>query len=283
MDRTSWGLWDLLRLVPIATVSCLEEVTSSRGEEWNRETCNDAHSYLLAISQFTFIVALVLTQKVLAFTKGLSVKLQGRYVDVSYAHWQIESVKETLQTVRCTVDSFHDLVYKEALVLASSVDVDESVPRFASRQQHRQNIPSDNAKEYYKRTLTIQMLDFLTTELNSRFDAAASHDIAEFMHLLPSQQATSALQKQQLSHTLDVYADDLPPFRSLDAELQLWHRKWEVEDSQAKELDTPEKVLVHIDRDFFPNISTLFHIMATLPVTSCECERSVSTMYVKTS
>ena len=118
-------------------------------------------------------------------------KLQGRYVDVSYAHRQIESVKETLQTVRCTVDSFHDLVYKEALVLASSVDVDESVPRFASRQ-HRQNIPSDNAKEYYKRTSTIQMLDFPTTELNSCFDAAASHNIAEIMHLLPSQQATSA-------------------------------------------------------------------------------------------
>ena len=120
------------------------------------------------------------------------------------------------------------------------------------------------------------MLDFLTTELNSRFDAATSHNIAEFMHLLPSQQATSALQKQQLSHILDVYADDLPCIRSLDAELQLWHRKWEVEDSLAKELGTPEKVLVHIDRDFFPNISTLFHIMATLPVTSCECERSVS-------
>lgn len=280
MCRTRWierhEAFEIFLDLFLPTVSCLEEITSSRGEEWNRETRNDAHSYLLAISQFTFIVALVLTQKVLAFTKGLSVKLQGRYVDVSYAHRQIESVKETLQTVRCTVDSFHDLVYKEALVLASSVDVDESVPRFASRQQHRQNIPSDNAKEYYKRTLTIQMLDFLTTELNSRFDAAASHNIAEFMHLLPSQQATSALQKQQLSHILDVYADDLPCIRSLDAELQLWHRKWEVEDSLAKELDTPEKVLVHIDRDFFPNISTLFHIMATLPVTSCECERSVS-------
>ena len=88
-----------------------------------------------------FIVALFLTQKVLAFTKGLSVKLQGRYVNMAYAHWQIESVKKTLQTVHCTVDSFHDLVYKEALELAPSVDVDESVPRFASRQQHTQNIP----------------------------------------------------------------------------------------------------------------------------------------------
>ena len=95
------------------------------------------------------------------------------------------------------------------------------------------------------------------------------------MHLLPSQLVTSVLQKR-LSHILAVYADDLPCIRSLDAELQLWNRKWEVEASVAKELDSPEKVIHHIDQDFFPNISTLLHIMTTLPVTSCECERSVS-------
>ena len=87
-------------------------------------------------------------------------------------------------------------MYEEALALASLVDVDESVPRFASRQQHRKNIPSDNAKDYYKRTLTIQMLDFVITELNSCFDAASSHEITEFMNLLPSQLVTSVLQKQ---------------------------------------------------------------------------------------
>ena len=42
----------------------------------------------------------------------------------------------------------------------------------------------------------------------------------------------------------------------------------------AQELNTPEKVLGHIDYDYFPNIHTL--IVTTLPVTSCECERSIS-------
>ena len=103
------------------------------------------------------------------------------------------------------------------------------------------------------------MLDFLTTELNSRFDAAASHDIAEFMHLLSSQQATFALQKQQLSHILDVYPDDLPCIRSLEAKLQLWHRKWEVEDTLAKELDTPEKFYCTWIR-IFSQILALYYI-----------------------
>ncbi len=74
----------------LSTVSCLEEIAHATGEAWNRDTHHDAQSFLLAMSQFTFIVALVLTQKVLVYTKGLSVKLQGRYVDVVYAHLQIK-------------------------------------------------------------------------------------------------------------------------------------------------------------------------------------------------
>ena len=70
----------------IPTVSCLKEISHASGEAWNRETRNDAQTFLLAISQFTFIVALVLTQRVLAYTKGLSVTLQGRYVDVANMH-----------------------------------------------------------------------------------------------------------------------------------------------------------------------------------------------------
>ena len=40
--------------------------------------------------------------------------------------------------------------------------------------------------------------------------------------------------------------------------------------AQAQELNTPEKVLAHT------NIHTLIVIVATLPITSCECERSIS-------
>ena len=65
--------------------------------EWNRETRSHAQSLLLALSQFSFVVTLVATQSVLAYTKGLSVKLQGAYVDVACAHREIETVKSTLE------------------------------------------------------------------------------------------------------------------------------------------------------------------------------------------
>ena len=56
--------------------------------QWGMEQGNttDTQSLLLALSQFSFVVTLVATQSVLAYTKGLSVKLQGAYVDVARGH-----------------------------------------------------------------------------------------------------------------------------------------------------------------------------------------------------
>ena len=82
----------------------------------------------MALSQFTFVVSLVTTQKVLSYTKGLSVKLQGRYVDVARAHRDIEKVQNTLKKSRANVDTFHSLVYEQVMILSQSIGIVESVP-----------------------------------------------------------------------------------------------------------------------------------------------------------
>ena len=133
---------------------CLEEIVNSSPADWNSETRSDAQSFFLTIFRFSFVVALVLTEKVLSYVKGLSVKLQSRYVDVIHAHKNIENVKSTLGKLR----------YGEALLLCQSVGIEESTPRVTSRQQHCQNIPSNNSSDYYKCTTTIP---YLTTLLVS--------------------------------------------------------------------------------------------------------------------
>ena len=76
---------------------------------------------------------------------------------------------------------------------------------------------------------------------------------------------------------LEVYGSDLPAARSFNVELDLWQNKWTNNPVLAQELSIPEKTLKHTDSDYFPNIHTLIIIiLATLPVTSCECERSIS-------
>ena len=57
----------------------------------------------------------------------------------------------------------------------------------------------------------------------------------------------------------------------------MWKHKWGREKDLASKLNTPEKALpYYADKDFFPNIRVLLSIVATLPVTSCECEHSIS-------
>ena len=66
----------------LPTVSCLEAIVNSSVTEWNRESRADAHSLLLAISQFAFIVALEAAHSVLSYTRALSIRLQGQYMDI---------------------------------------------------------------------------------------------------------------------------------------------------------------------------------------------------------
>ena len=80
-------------------VCCLEKISLSSNTEWNNDTQSDSQSLLLALSQFSFIVTLTVTQNILAYIKGLSVKLQGRYVDIARAYREISNLKTTLQNI----------------------------------------------------------------------------------------------------------------------------------------------------------------------------------------
>ena len=192
-------------------------------------------------------------------------------------------VKAALTEARCGSEKFHEIVYSNAVALAHSVGIEESYPRIASFQLHRSNTPAANASQYYQRTLTIPMLDHLITGLDNRFEEGTAGIIVELVQILPSELVSSSVQLKA-SHFKDVlqlYKDDLPSAKALHTELDLWRMKWKSESIKAKELDTTTKTLIFVDKDY---IYVLLVISATLPVTSCECERSISMLkLLKTS
>ena len=105
------------------------------------------------------------------------------------------------------------------------------------------------------------------------------------MQLLPSticeKSFSTILTKVDLVEVLKLYEDDLPSPQSLDVELSPCHTKWvDHDEGLAEDLDMTAKVLPHADVDYYPNICTIFVIMTTLPVTSSECEWSVSPLYL---
>lgn len=74
----------------------------------------------------------------------------------------------------------------------------------------------------------------------------------------------------------DFFRDDLPSPTTVRQELQLWHQKWITYVGDAP--DTAAKSLVYTSQLLFPNIERLLRLILTLPVTTCECERSVSVL-----
>ena len=81
--------------------------------------------------------------------------------------------------------------------------------------------------------------------------------------------------KQEFSKFLETYKDDLPLPYFLETELDIWNKKCKI---SQKLPTTLRDVLLFADKSDFPNIYTAFQIFATIPVTTCTCERSISSL-----
>ena len=91
---------------------------------------------------------------------------------------------------------------------------------------------------------------------------------------MTDQEADSSLEEKLIEH----YHDDLPSPSTLQQELHMWKCKWKlVEKSRLP--DTPSKSLEYADESMFPNINIiLLRLICRLPVTSSECEHSMSVL-----
>ena len=72
------------------------------------------------------------------------------------------------------------------------------------------------------------------------------------------------------------YKVDFRELSNIDAEIFRWERKW-----TFYEGDLPidiSSTLEHTDEFTFPTIRESLRILLTLPITSCECERKISTL-----
>jgi hypothetical protein len=90
----------------------------------------------------------------------------------------------------------------------------------------------------------------------------------------------NSFDEQQLARIVNQYGTDLPSPELLTSELTRWQHYCKSESDEAKvsALSSISGTLDSCDADLFPNVNTLLKIYATLPVTTCECERSFSTL-----
>ena len=171
--RTRWieridALDRITKLHP-SIVACFESISSEGSSMWTNESLIDASTLLLAITSTDFISALIITHECIQYLSGLTTSLQMEAKDIVHAVSEINTLTSSLHQVRASVDSYHSKWFDTISKMCHVVGTIPSVPRTCGRQHHRANIPASNPSEYYRRTISIPMLDHLLAELNDRF------------------------------------------------------------------------------------------------------------------
>ncbi len=291
MCRTRWvqriDAADTFQCLLTSVVDCLENVCDDGSSLWSRDSLADARSLQLAITTPEFVSALVITNACLKYIQALTTSLQAEAKDIVAAMREVDNVIEAVNNVRNNIDTYHAEWFLTVCKLLEEVGREPSIPRRCGRQAHRTNIPATTPVEYFRRTITVPVLDHLLSELRSRF---SKHQKTALLGLcvvpslvvsLPSDESTSLIKELR-----DMYKEDLPSHECTETELQSWKIKWQKQATDHGENSLPSSLiltLAHLS-SMYPNLSALVKILCTLPVTSCSAKRSFSGLkHVKTS
>ena len=73
---------------------------------------------------------------------------------------------------------------------------------------------------------------------------------------------------------------DFPNFNGIDAELDLWFKLWVCVKLKNNLPDSVSVTLKRVDSLASPNIHLALKLLGALPITTCECERSFSSLRI---
>ena len=260
----------------------LQMIADNVDRSWNIESSTKANNLFAACTRFPFIISLVVGKQLMYLLMPLTKALQGRDMDIKRAHDDVKHVLNYLVMARENVDIIHDRCFQHATELAAFVEVEPRHPRICKRQTHRQNHPTQNPKEYYKVSITVEFLDFLVAEVKSRFNDQAQVVVKGFT-VIPSnvvnQPGVNGWQPSFLEFCAH-YKDDLPSSKDvLQVELFMWESFWCNKDDGELPNTIAATLKASVSKkESFPNIFAALKILGTIPVTSCECERCVSVL-----
>ena len=255
---------------------------------WDGETITKANGFLYQIQSSSFLICFRILLEVMCCLRGLTKKLQLQAIDVFYAYKQVNSVVITLKGMRDNSDREFHKIFEEATKLGRTLHGEDyllSLPRITGRQFHRSNPSVSSPEDYYRITLYNEFLSQVITEIEKRFVDNPMHGIGIF-NLLPSECCKHNVTDDiplDLAQAVEFYHSDLPQPSAFPMEYRTWVRNWKQSDPNqvpCKLID----VLESCDVNSSPNIHQLLTIALTLPITSCESERSFSQLkLIKTS
>ena len=276
-----------LQLLPSLHAALLGIVSPNEdlGTEWNwdADTLTKANGFLYQLESSAFLIRFKILLEVLSCLKGLTIKLQMRAIDVMYAYREVEGVISTLKVMQNESESEFKRIFEETAALGKALHgegYELKQPRTNKRQVHRSNVQSSCAEEYHRVSFYNEFLSYVTSDLEDRFSSGAA-SCTGLLHILLAECRGNLDIPKGLSDAVDFYRSDLPNASVFSTEYRMWVRKWKQASSYPEILID---VLKACDETAFPNIRVLLQLALTLPITSCESERSFSQLkLIKTS
>ena len=257
----------------IKTMEYISTCSSELGDwSWDTDTLTKARGFLHQLNTFEFLVSFNITMRMLSCLRSLTVKLQKASNYIFAAYELVSDVQMEMELLKINCEEEFHLWFSEVKAQAQELDIVVSTPRITARQVHRENTPADSPEVYYRRNLMIPFLDHITTELERRFGPIHQTKV-KLLGLIPS--VAASYPHASIVEVGEMYKADLPSYHMLSTEFGRWKLKYS-STPEARRPATLEKALQVCDKDDFPNISILLAIACTLPVTTCETERSNS-------
>nr|XP_051706023.1 52 kDa repressor of the inhibitor of the protein kinase-like [Oryctolagus cuniculus] len=260
-------LVDLLQ----ALVLCLDGINSDTNIRWSNCIADRAFVLCSAVTDFDFIVTIVVLKNVLSFTRAFGKNLQGQTSDVFFAASSLTAVLHSLNEVMENIEVYHEFWFEEATNLATKLDIQMKLPgKFRRAQQG--NLESQLTSEsYYKETLSVPTVEHIIQELKDIFSEQHLKAL-KCLFLVPSVMGQLKFNTSEELHA-DMYRSDLPNPNTLSAELHCWRIKWK---HRGKDIELPSTIYeaLHLpDIKFFPNVYALLKVLCILPVMKVENER----------
>ena len=192
----------------------------------------------------------------------------------------VKRVVVTLKSMRTNSAVEFKKQFSEATKLGKLLHGNEfeiTTPRLSGRQAHRSNHPSTTPEEYYRVSLYNEFLSHVWAELEERFHNNSNVIVMGLLYLVPSECVRLDDQSdipQQLTDAVQLFSDDLPHSVMFSVEYNSWVRDWKACSTAVPQ--TLTEALEKCCSISYPNLKVLLKIALTLPITSCESERSFS-------
>ncbi|MES9880276.1 MAG: DUF4371 domain-containing protein [Sedimenticola sp.] len=242
-------------------------------DESQSQSSRDASSFMHSMQQFENIVVGVLTQYVLGFIRPISISLQAKQTNLLKAHTESRNLIGVLKSLRSDNCSF-DTLYERAVRIATSIEVVPSRPRKVGRQSHRANAGNCSTTiEHYKINHFYPFLDHIIRHLDERFPKQLRSVLNGTLLLPGHHDALTA----DIEHSIkDEVMCDLPIPTQYEQEII----RWKAAHHETSLPMTLSQGLIECDPIYFPNVASIFQLIICLPVGSCTCERSFSSLRI---